>query len=354
LLGYYLFVEKMSKSSPGAETPEKAAEYFRLTLAKLGELKWPVTAINYSLIYYYFSGESFALNEELDSLIARKTPLTSDLAEKLFSQYICHGSEAANEDLHAKMINTLTSVLGSFVDLSGRTVQSNSSLQRHLEKLKAASEPTEVFEIASEIVRETSTFINATQTFEESLRETTFEIDQLKDELDKVRQQAFNDPLTGLMNRRGFDISIEESINNARENDSPMCLLLIDIDHFKNVNDTHGHLVGDKVLRGLSKLLVNQMRGNDFLSRYGGEEFAVILPSTPITGAHTVAENLRKSAQKLRLTHVKTGNKLTDITISTGVACYRNGETTDDFISRCDKALYRAKNLGRNKTIVAE
>lgn len=344
----------MRKSSTGGETPEKAAEYFRLTLAKLGELKWPVTARNYSLIYYYFAGETVALNEELDGLIARNTPLTLDLAEKLFTQYVCHNTEAVNENLHAEIINTLTSVLGSFVDLAGRTAQSNSSLQTHMEKLEAVSEPAEILQLASEIIRETSTFIDATQTFEESLRDTASEIDQLKSDLDKARQQAFNDALTGLMNRRGFDNSLEKTIHDAREKNTPLCLLLIDIDHFKKVNDTHGHLVGDKVLRGLSKLLVNKMRGNDFLSRYGGEEFAVILPNTPITGAFTVAENLRKSAQKLRLTNVKTGSKLTEITISIGATCYRKGEGIEDFISRCDKALYRAKNRGRNKAVIAE
>jgi diguanylate cyclase len=344
----------MSKSSPCVETPEKAAEYFRLTLAKLGELKLPVTAKNYSLIYYYFAGESVALKNELDGLIARNTPLTSDLSEKLFTQYVCKCGEVVNDNFHAEIINTLSSVLEAFVDLAGRTTQSNTFLKGHIEKLEAVSEPAEVLEIAAEIIRETTSFIDATQSFEESLRDTTSEIDQLKSELDKARQQAFNDALTGLMNRRGFDNALEESISEVLKNHSPMCLLLIDIDHFKSVNDTHGHLVGDKVLRGLSKLLVNKMRGNDFLSRYGGEEFAVILPNTPLKGAFTVAENLRLSARKLRIKNVKTGDRLADVTISTGVACYRKGESTDDFINRCDQALYRAKNLGRNRTVVAE
>jgi diguanylate cyclase len=344
----------MSKSSPDVETPEKAAEYFRLTLAKLGELKLPVNAKNYSLIYHYFAGETVALREELNGLIARNTPLTTDLAEKLFTQYVCNCGEVINDNFHAEIITTLSSVLGAFVDLAERTTQSNTFLKGHIERLEAVSEPAEVLEIASEIIRETSRFIDATQSFEENLRDTTSEIDQLKSELVAARQQAFNDALTGLRNRRGFDNALEETITDSMKKHSPMCLLLIDIDHFKNVNDTHGHLVGDKVLRGLSKLLVNKMRGNDVLSRYGGEEFAVILPNTPITGAFTVAENLRLSAQKLRLTNVKTGNRLTDVTISTGVACYRNGENTEDFINRCDKALYRAKHLGRNKTVVSE
>ena len=342
----------MENSSSGNVTPEQIAEYFRLSLAKLGELKWPVSAINYALIYNYFAGETVALNEELDSLIARNTPLTSDLAEKLFTQYVCHCRKAVNEDLHAEIINTLTSVLGSFVDLAGRTAQSNDSLKSHIDQLQQVSSPEQVLEIASKIIRETTQFIDVTQSFEESLRDTTVEIESLKSELDKARQQAFNDALTGLMNRRGFDQALNETINESIEYGKPFCLLLIDIDNFKQVNDTHGHLVGDKVLRGLSKLLVNQMRGNDLLSRYGGEEFAVILPNTPINGAFTVAENLRKAAQKLRLTHVKTGLRITDITISSGVTAYRKGESVEALITRCDKALYRAKHQGRNKTII--
>ena len=113
-------------------------------------------------------------------------------------------------------------------------------------------------------------------------------------------------------------------------------------------------LVGDKVLKGISSLLHSHMRGNDYLSRFGGEEFAIILRETPITGAFTVAENLRQSIEKLRLKHVKTGQQIGKVTISVGLAAYRQGETVIELIERCDRALYRAKSLGRNRTVLAD
>lgn len=344
----------MPISLSGEESPEKAAEYLRLTIARLRELEWPVTAVNYSLIYYYMVGEFAALNQELDSLISRNAPLTSELAEKLFTEHICKCKEALTENLQTELLNTLTQIMGSIVDLAGRTRLSNKSLEKHIELLASTSQPSDILKIASDIISETRDLLDATSVFEESLRSTSDEIENLKGELNEARHQAYIDALTGLKNRRGFDQALEETITDSIANNQNFCLLLIDIDHFKDVNDTHGHLVGDKVLRGISKLLINQMRGNDHLSRYGGEEFAVILPNTPMNGAHIVAENLRVSAEKLRLKHVKTGKSITNVTISTGVAAYRKGESIEQFIHRCDKALYRAKHLGRNRTVVAE
>ena len=99
---------------------------------------------------------------------------------------------------------------------------------------------------------------------------------------------------------------------------------------------------------------MKNMRGSDYLCRYGGEEFAIIMTETLITGAFTVAEKLRKSIEKLRLKHVKTDQQIGQVTISIGVASYRNGETDVSIIDRCDKALYRAKSLGRNRTVIAD
>ena len=130
--------------------------------------------------------------------------------------------------------------------------------------------------------------------------------------------------------------------------------MILDIDHFKTINDTHGHLVGDKVLIGIAKQLLNQMRGNDYLSRYGGEEFAILLLDTPITGAFTVAENLRRAIGRSRLKHSTTGQKIGKVTTSIGIACYRADETHEDLIQRCDQALYRAKSLGRDRTVIAD
>jgi diguanylate cyclase len=131
-------------------------------------------------------------------------------------------------------------------------------------------------------------------------------------------------------------------------------VLLIDIDHFKKVNDTHGHLVGDKVLTAIAQQLLKQIRGSDYLSRFGGEEFAILLSEAPLAAAFTVAENLRKSISKLKWRLSKSGAEVGQITISIGIASIKPNESVEALLGRCDEALYRAKTLGRNRSIIAE
>ena len=129
---------------------------------------------------------------------------------------------------------------------------------------------------------------------------------------------------------------------------SPFCLLVADIDFFKNFNDTHGHQLGDKVLRFVAQTLQKQLKGQDVVARYGGEEFVVILPDTPFGGAITVAENLRKAVQKQRLRRTDNQEYIGNVTLSIGVSMYRNGEKGEEVVERADNALYQAKKNGRN------
>jgi diguanylate cyclase len=148
------------------------------------------------------------------------------------------------------------------------------------------------------------------------------------------------------MNRKGFDESLAKSVIEATSN---LCVLILDIDHFKKFNDTHGHIVGDEVLKFVAKNVQKTVRGNDILARIGGEEFAIILPNTPLLGAVTVAENARAAISRLKLERKGGTEKLETITVSIGAAQYRQGEPLETLVNRADKALYFAKNSGRNR-----
>ena len=341
----------MSDTSISSESTDTVAEYFRLALAKLSQASLPVNSINYALTYFYVAGKDVALNTKLDDLYEAWDDAE---ARQLFKRFICQCSENEYQELREELLMTIAQILGSVIDLAGKAAISNSSLEGHMEQLAQCHDPKEILNIAAEIIADTRNFVEESREFESDLMESTQEISLLKDELDHARRMAATDALTGLHNRRGFDEAIAEAIANNHRQDDYISLLIIDIDHFKKVNDNHGHLVGDKVLIGISKILQKQMRGRDYLSRFGGEEFAVILRQTPITGAFTVAESLRKVVEKLRLKHVKTGKQLEQVTISIGVASYRKGETMKAYIERCDHALYRAKSLGRNRTVIAD
>jgi diguanylate cyclase len=125
--------------------------------------------------------------------------------------------------------------------------------------------------------------------------------------------------------------------------------LIIDIDHFKKFNDKYGHIVGDEVLKFVAKNIRKVVRGNDLVARIGGEEFAVILPETPLMGAVTVGENVRTSIARLKLERKGKTEKLETITVSIGAAQYQPGESLENFVNRADQALYSAKNAGRNR-----
>lgn len=341
----------MSATPVESDSNETASEFLRLALGKLSQLNLPVNPVNYALLYFYVSGKDVKLNRRLDELF---DCWDTEIAGKLFKRFICECSENQYQELRTELLMTVAQILGSVIDLAGKAALSNSTLEKHMQHLAATHEPKDILNIAANIIADTRDFIQHSRDFENNLVDSTQEISLLKDELDHARRMANTDALTGLHNRRGFDRELPKMIEATNSGLTNLCLLILDIDHFKKVNDKHGHLVGDKVLVGISRLLHQQMKGNDHLSRFGGEEFAVILRETPITGAFTVAENLRRAVEKLRLKHVKSGVLVGQVSISIGVACYRRGEKMSDFIHRCDSALYRAKSLGRNRTILAD
>src|SRR6185369_5326591 len=150
--------------------------------------------------------------------------------------------------------------------------------------------------------------------------------------------------------RKSFDDGMLKAFARAEEG-TPLCLMLLDIDHFKNFNDTWGHQTGDQVLRLVAMTLKSNIKGKDIAARYGGEEFAAILPETDLEGAVIVADNIRKAVQAKELLKRSTNEKLGRITASFGVAMFRRGDTVSTLIERADRCLYAAKHAGRNKVI---
>ncbi len=170
---------------------------------------------------------------------------------------------------------------------------------------------------------------------------------QLSDELTRVRLLSLTDELTGLPNRRAFLRRLEDEVARVQRYGFPLCLALIDLDHFKQVNDKYGHAGGDEVLQMYSKNILSIFRHHDLVARYGGEEFAVLLPNTDAEGSLRALTKVRNRAAETRWQ--ANGDMIPVPTFSAGVSMYKPGETASAFIERADKALYRAKRLGRNR-----
>lgn len=171
----------------------------------------------------------------------------------------------------------------------------------------------------------------------------------------EVLKYATLDALTGLNNRRQFEIRLSQEISTTKRKNTPLCAMMIDVDYFKKVNDTYGHNVGDFVLKTVAQLITNEIREYDIPCRYGGEEFFVILPQTTLEEASLVAQRLRKTIENYKINFEDNDTKLVKtikVTISIGVSQYENDLSSEDFANNADKALYEAKNNGRNRVIV--
>lgn len=175
---------------------------------------------------------------------------------------------------------------------------------------------------------------------------------RLSDELSRVRQLSLTDELTGLPNRRAFQRRLEDEIARANRYGYPLTLAVIDLDEFKQINDSYGHAVGDRILQEYSSSILSIFRRLDMVARYGGEEFAVLLPNTDLHGAMRALHKVKGRVPEVQVQTEAGSLKLP--TFSAGVSSYHPGETSETFVSRTDAALYEAKRRGRNRVEAAD
>jgi len=170
----------------------------------------------------------------------------------------------------------------------------------------------------------------------------------LNDRFEREHDASRHDALTGLRNRRSFLEAWEEALQRSRRSGKPMSLVLGDLDHFKRINDTHGHACGDAVLRAVAQAIRNSVRAQDVVSRWGGEEFMLLLPDTDLVGARHVAESTRLAIKALRVEH---GGSPFEVTLSLGVCEHRPERSMEETIAEADAALYQAKQEGRDRVV---
>ena len=170
---------------------------------------------------------------------------------------------------------------------------------------------------------------------------------------EKLREQATRDPLTGLFNRRYLDESLSRELHHARRRNSPLCVTMLDLDHFKRFNDTFGHDAGDSLLRELGQVLREKLRKSDILCRYGGEEFVLVLPDSSLANAWERVEQIRLLVREMQIRH---GEQLLGMmTVSAGIAgALEHGSTAGELLRAADNALYVAKQAGRDRVVVYE
>jgi diguanylate cyclase len=328
---------------------EDLNSYVRLALPLMSQHNVPITPRNYTVYYAYVSGASSELRSAFDAIILKGETIDDEKINNLYSQFCMETDEAGLRNLRNDLYQILTAILREITELTGQTAEYESLVSNSVEKLSECTSVQQIRDVVTEIVVETKKIGGFGKTIQHKLRETTYELEAIKKDFEKARGEALVDFLTGVPNRKAFDEKSAVSIDESRSKNNDLSLLMIDIDHFKKFNDKYGHIVGDEVLRTVARKVKDIVRGRDFLARFGGEEFVVILPQTPLSGAKTVAENIRDYFDRTGLKIVSSSKKLGKVTVSIGAAQYKSGEAVEKFIDRSDQALYFAKNAGRNR-----
>lgn len=326
----------------------QAQEIARLVFPLLTRLGIPMNPVNYALWYEYHLGRSEGLVSELDKVLSEEQPFEAERARELFLRYVATPGVEALERIEVEVCRLLADVVQIVIDAGLDLGKYGGLLQSCSVRLESSDDLRAIRTLVSTLKADTHEMANSSRRSAGALKERAEEIDVLRAELDRVRQESIRDPLTGLANRRAFDDRLAESLDDSLQQLQKICLLMIDIDRFKEINDKHGHQIGDKILQYIASVLKKNFKGKDLVARFGGDEFAVIVENAPIAGVQRVAESVREQINESTLKRTDTGEPLGTVTVSIGYDCLKPEDKPDDVLKRADKALYRAKQNGRN------
>ncbi len=335
------------------ESKEKSGEYLRMVLPLMSKHSAAFTPLSYAVWYESVAGMNKPLKAAIDELTRNDALLDGVAIGALYEKYIADFDEGAAQRLKAGFEAALAHLNHSASEAGDHATHFSQSLEKLSASIKDSGSESAQGDAINTILKDTQLMQGAIGSLAQQLEDSQQKIELLRGEVEKAREDALADGLTSLLNRRGFDIAIAECIAEAGEQGKVLSVLMADIDHFKKVNDTYGHLFGDKVIRAVAKTLKDNIKGRDSAARYGGEEFVIILPDTPLEGARCVAERIRSTIEASRIRRTDTNTELAQITVSFGVTEYRDGESSEEVVERADGALYLSKTGGRNRVTVA-
>lgn len=329
-------------------------EILRLVIQRMADHPAAFTPHTYAVWYEYVLGINPDLNAEMDRLMGNNQKLGDDAIEQLYAYHVSEFKQGINRLLREDVKQMLNKLIDITEETDKHTQLFSDRLQSYGDQLRANPTSTLLDELIARMSSETKIMHGSMAHLHSELKHSKKEVGKLQKALESARQEALIDPLTNIYNRRGFEIQAQNMLADSTLMSIGACMLMVDIDHFKNINDTYGHLFGDKVLRTLANTLKSMIKGQDCVARLGGEEFAVLLPRTELKGALSIAENIRETIEQSRIRHLYSETASSGITISIGIAAYFGGSNLVEWLDCADKALYLSKQRGRNRVTVYE
>ncbi|WP_337996110.1 GGDEF domain-containing protein [Oleispirillum naphthae] len=309
---------------------------------------------NYALWYAYCAGVPPELVRAVDAAVAAGRPFTEARCASFHARFLAEPAadptwEAASESVRRSVLRAMEYVGAAHRGASdyGRTIEEVSG------RLDAAAEQDEFALVLTQAAEETRRFVSFNRALEENLAQSSREIAEVREHLEALRREGRTDAVTGLANRRVFDIALKESVVLAEHDKRPLSVIVMDVDNFQTFRGSFGERVGDQVLRLIGRSVTEAVRGQDTVARYGEQSFAAILPDTGLPQAEATAESIRVGLAARSVVNRRTQTSLGQVTLSLGIAEWRSGEAPADVIRRAGTALHEAKAQGRNRAVAA-
>jgi diguanylate cyclase len=335
-----------------ADEHERSLMVADRAMDRIRALKLPASPRTYEIWYAYATGHYPTLNHTVDDLLSRRVVVSSATLEQLGTQFVSAGGLVNRVDtVGSKVASEIGQVIAAIDTTLGSASACAQDFASANDTLVAAKDRNALLDAVERMARAASHLQDDRRRLEGQLNASRAEIGQLREELTTIRKASLHDPLTGLANRKSFEQSLQKAMAACAQRGEPLSLIMADIDHFKQFNDSFGHQTGDQVLRLVAMEMRQAMTERDIVARYGGEEFAVILPNSVLDTAQSLAEHVRRSIMSRDIISRSTGRNLGRFTVSFGVAGMGEGDDPDRLVGRADTCLYGAKCGGRNRVV---
>jgi diguanylate cyclase len=335
------------------QSKERSAEILRAALALMGQHDAALNPLTFAVWYEHAAGINAKLNRAIDECLRTEPRLGDATIARLYQDHISEPDEQAIQ----RASGEFERMIAGMADSAARTGVEAGAFGAKLDGLQQAlrgNASAELLPVISKALESTAQMKDSTAALQQQVASSRQEIERLRNDLSRARVEALLDSLTGALNRRAFDQKLQEMLDEAPEPGKSHWLVMLDIDRFKAVNDTYGHVMGDRVLQAVGEVLRRCVSDPlHSVARYGGEEFALLLPHSEAALAMALAETCRLAVKALKIRDRRTQSTMLTVTISAGVACHGAGEPAVSLTSRADEALYAAKQAGRDRVVRA-